>query len=84
QSLELDPGSTVYPMRLMKQSIDFPNGNQEIEEAIGLLVLKEGERVPEEKRIVPDWILTADSEGKILLSKPTDRLRYVFMPGGPM
>ena len=84
KSMQLNPGYTVYTDRLMTQSLDFPNGNMELEEAIGLLQIKEGEKVPEEKRLVPDWIITADKEGKLILSEPKDNSKYLFMPEGPI
>jgi len=79
--IELKQGYTVYTNRLMTQSKDFPNGNMELDEAIGLLMIKEGEPVPVEKRLIPDWIVTADKEGKLIISKPTDRSKYLFVSG---
>lgn len=84
KGLELKSGYTVYADRLMTQSRDFPNGNMELEDAIGLLAIKEGERVPEEKKLIPDWIITADKYGKLILTKPKDKSKYLFMPGGPI
>lgn len=84
KGIQVASGYTMYAGRLMTQSPDFPNGNMELNEAIGLLVLKEGERVPEEKRLVPNWILTADKEGRLLLVEPKDKSKYLFMPGGPI
>jgi hypothetical protein len=79
--IELKQGYTVYTNRLMTQSRDFPNGNMELDDAIGLLMIKEGKSVPVEQRLVPDWIVTADKEGKLIISKPTDRSKYLFVSG---
>jgi len=84
KSLQLSSGYTVYADRLMTQSRDFPNGNMELEDAIGLLIIKEGERVPEEQRLVPNWIITADKDGKLILTEPKDKSKYLFMQGGPI
>jgi len=71
--IELKQGYTVYTNRLMTQSKDFPNGNMELDDAIGLLMIKEGKSVPVEQRLIPDWIVTADKEGNLILIK---RNRY--------
>jgi hypothetical protein len=81
QGIDLKPGYTVYTNRLMTQSKEFPQGNMELDEAIGLLMIKAGKRVPVEQRLIPDWIVTADKDGKLIVSKPKDTSKYLFVSG---
>ena len=53
----------------------------ELDEAIGLLMIKAGKRVPVEQRLISDWIVTADKDGKLIVSKPKDTSKYLFVSG---